>query len=88
MARAVVLGELALDGRTLPCRGVLPATLASRAAAVDVVLVPRDNVGEGRLVPGVDVRGASSLPDAVRVLSSPGAQPSGMAATYTPSLVP
>ena len=29
-ARAVVLGELALDGRALPCRGVLPAALASR----------------------------------------------------------
>ena len=79
VARAVVLGELALDGlRALPCRGVLPATLASRAAAVDVVLVPRDNVGEGRLVLGVDVRGATSLPDAVRVLSTPRLAPAAV----------
>lgn len=67
-ARAVVLGELALDGRALPCRGVLPAALASRAAAMDMVVVPRSNVSEARLVPGVDVRGATSLSDALRAL--------------------
>ncbi len=66
--RAVVLGELALDGRALPCRGVLPATLASRASAMDVVVVPRSNVQEARLVPGVEVRGATSLADALRAL--------------------
>jgi magnesium chelatase family protein len=86
VGRAVVLGELALDGRALPCRGVLPATLASRAAAVDVVLVPRDNVGEGRLVPGVDVRGAASLTDAVRVLSMPSTEP--VAVSVAPDALP
>lgn len=67
-ARAVVLGELALDGRALPCRGVLPAALASRAAAMAMIVVPRGNVPEARLVPGVDVRGATSLVDALRAL--------------------
>jgi magnesium chelatase family protein len=66
--RAVVLGELALDGRALPCRGVLPAALASRAAQMDMLVVPRSNVQEARLVPGVDVRGAQSLVDALRAL--------------------
>jgi magnesium chelatase family protein len=66
--RAVVLGELALDGRALPCRGVLPATLASRASAMDVIVVPKSNVQEARLVPGVEVRGAASLSDALRAL--------------------
>ncbi len=68
IAGTVVLGELALDGRALPCRGVLPAALASRAAGVDRLVVPRSNVAEARLVPGVDVRGAGSLPDAIRAL--------------------
>ncbi len=70
-ARAVVLGELALDGRALPCRGVLPAALAARAAALDMIVVPRGNVLEARLVPGVDVRGASTLADALRALQAP-----------------
>ncbi|HTV02950.1 MAG TPA: magnesium chelatase domain-containing protein, partial [Luteitalea sp.] len=71
MARAVILGELALDGRALACRGVLPATLASRAADSTLVVVPRDNVPEARLVPGVDVRGATTLRDAIRALLEP-----------------
>lgn len=66
--RALVLGELALDGRTLPCRGVLPATLACRASRLDTMVVPRSNVPEARLVPGVDVRGASTLAEALRAL--------------------
>ena len=70
-SRAVVLGELALDGRALPCRGVLPAALASRAAAIEMMVVPRSNVLEARLVPGVDVRGAASLSDALRALQAP-----------------
>ena len=68
LARAVVLGELALDGRALPCRGVLPAALATRAAQLDMLVVPRGNVPEARLVPLVDVRGAASLADALRAL--------------------
>ena len=67
--RAVVLGELALDGRALPCRGVLPASLATRAARIDMLLVPRPNVPEARLVPDVDVRGAATLADALRALT-------------------
>ncbi len=70
-ARAVVLGELALDGRALPCRGVLPAALASRAARIDMLVVPNRNVQEARLVPGVDVRGATSLADALSALARP-----------------
>ena len=68
VARALVLGELALDGRALPCRGILPASLAARAAGLDMLVVPLANVAEARLVPTVDVRGAASLADALRVL--------------------
>ncbi|WP_291985714.1 YifB family Mg chelatase-like AAA ATPase [Luteitalea sp.] len=82
-ARAVVLGELALDGRALPCRGVLPATLASRAADMDLVVVPRGNVPEARLVPGVDVRGASTLTEALRALQD-GSEPPPLPAAAIP----
>lgn len=68
LQRTVVLGELALDGRALPCRGVLPSALATRAARLDRLVVPRANVAEARLVPGVDVRGTLTLADALRAL--------------------
>jgi magnesium chelatase family protein len=57
----VVLGELALDGRIRGVPGVLPAVIGAAAAGFTRVVVPRLNLVEARLVPGVDVVGAGSL---------------------------
>ncbi len=60
-ARWVHLGELGLDGRLRPVRGVLPAVAAAVATGHPRVVVPRGNEAEARLVPGADVHGADSL---------------------------
>ena len=60
-AAAVHLGELGLDGRLRPVRGVLPAVAAAVAAGWTRVVVPAGNAAEARLVPGADVVGAQSL---------------------------
>jgi magnesium chelatase family protein len=61
---AVLLGELALDGRLRPTAGILPATLAARDAGARTVLVPTANVEEASLVEGVRVVGVPSLREA------------------------
>ncbi|KJR01215.1 hypothetical protein UG54_19405, partial [Gordonia sihwensis] len=40
----VMLGELALDGRVRPVRGVLPLLLAAREAGFERAVVPAENV--------------------------------------------
>jgi magnesium chelatase family protein len=60
-AGAVLLGELGLDGRVRPVRGVLPAVLAAVDAGVENVVVPAANAAEAALVPGVTVTGVRSL---------------------------
>ncbi len=55
------LGELALDGRLRPVRGVLPAVAAAAAAGFRAIAVPADNAPEASLVPGTRVVAASSL---------------------------
>jgi magnesium chelatase family protein len=57
----VLLGELALDGRLRPVRGVLPSLLAARAADARRVVVPEAALAEAGLVDGVAVYGATSL---------------------------
>src|SRR4051794_9901953 len=57
----VHLGELGLDGRLRPVRGVLPAVAAAVAAGRRRVVVAEANAAEARLVPGADVVGARSL---------------------------
>jgi len=64
VARVVHLGELGLDGRLRPVRGVLPATLAAVRAGFRTILVPAGNAAEARLVPGVEVVGVASLREA------------------------
>jgi magnesium chelatase family protein len=58
------LGELALDGRLRPLRGVLPAVLAAARAGARTVLVPSANRDEAALVPDIRVVGVASLRDA------------------------
>jgi magnesium chelatase family protein len=55
------LGELGLDGRLRPVRGVLPAVAAAAAAGFAAVAVPEENAPEACLVPGTRVVAAPSL---------------------------
>ncbi|WP_298990440.1 YifB family Mg chelatase-like AAA ATPase [uncultured Pseudokineococcus sp.] len=60
------LGELGLDGSLRPVRGVLPAVVAAVRAGSPRVVVPQENAAEAELVPGAQVRAASSLAAVVR----------------------
>jgi len=55
------LGELSLDGRLRPVRGVLPAVAAAAAAGFRKVAVPEPSAPEAALVPGLAVVGAPTL---------------------------
>lgn len=57
----VLLGELGLDGRARPVRGILPAMLAAVQAGFTRVVVPVRQAGEAALVEGLDVLGVGSL---------------------------
>ena len=61
VAACVHLGELGLDGRLRPVRGVLPSVATAVAAGHPRVVVPRGNAAEAQLVPGAQVMAADSL---------------------------
>jgi magnesium chelatase family protein len=54
-------GELGLDGRLRPVRGVLPAMAAAAGAGFAKVVVAQANAAEAALVPGLRVVGAPNL---------------------------
>jgi magnesium chelatase family protein len=82
LAGTVLLGELALDGRVRPVRGVLPGLMAARRAGLKRAIVPASTLPEAALVTDLEVRGAEHLteildwlrgePDTLR---EPGPQP-------------
>ncbi|HEY2724386.1 MAG TPA: YifB family Mg chelatase-like AAA ATPase [Pseudonocardiaceae bacterium] len=68
---AVLIGELALDGRLRPVRGVLPAVLTARRVGFAQVVVPAPSLREAALVSGVEVLGATRLAEVIAWLRSP-----------------
>ncbi|MCX5416929.1 YifB family Mg chelatase-like AAA ATPase [Streptomyces sp. NBC_00059] len=68
IADVVMIGELGLDGRVRPVRGVLPAVLAAAEAGYRQVVVPEQTAGEAALVPGISVLGVRSLRQLIAIL--------------------
>jgi magnesium chelatase family protein len=75
VARRVLLGELGLDGRVRPVRGVLPAVLAALAAGWHDLVVPVANLAEASIVPEVRAVAVSHLGELLAVLR--GEDPAG-----------
>lgn len=69
MVDLVMIGELGLDGRVRPVRGILPAVIAAADAGYDQVVVPECAAAEASLVPGVSVLGVRSLRQLIAVLA-------------------
>ncbi|GII91434.1 YifB family Mg chelatase-like AAA ATPase [Sinosporangium siamense] len=55
VAEHYFLGELGLDGRLRPVRGLLPAVLAAAEAGCPTVVVPAANAAEASLVPDITI---------------------------------
>lgn len=68
LEKTVLLGELALDGRVRPVRGVLPSVLAAKGQGWPSIVVPVDNLAEASLVDGVEVLGVRTLRELLRWL--------------------
>ncbi|CAL9425520.1 YifB family Mg chelatase-like AAA ATPase [Streptomyces sp. enrichment culture] len=69
LADIVMIGELGLDGRVRPVRGILPAVLAAADAGYQQVVVPECAAAEAALVPGVSVLGVRNLRQLIAVLT-------------------
>jgi magnesium chelatase family protein len=62
----LLLGELSLEGRLQPVRGVLPIVLAARDRGFEEVVVPAANREEGAVVSGIRLVSAATLGQVVR----------------------
>ncbi|MDR7300713.1 YifB family Mg chelatase-like AAA ATPase [Haloactinomyces albus] len=61
----VFFGELALDGRIRPVRGLLPGLMAARREGVTRAVVPVECLAEAQLVDGIEVLGATHLQEVI-----------------------
>lgn len=69
LGRYVLVGELALDGRVRPVRGILPIALAVRDGGWKGLIFPAANAREAAVVDGIERVPVSSLKEAVDFLA-------------------
>ncbi|MDT8379515.1 MAG: YifB family Mg chelatase-like AAA ATPase [Desulfotignum sp.] len=72
MTPYLLSGELSLDGRIKPVRGILPVALTAREHGFKGLLVPADNAGEAAMVDGLDILPVSLLSQVVEYFSGHG----------------
>lgn len=69
LEKCAMAGELALDGRVRPIKGILPLTLEAKRQGRKAIFVPRENAVEASIVEGIYVYGIDSLRDAYDLLA-------------------
>lgn len=69
LAAYAITGELALDGKVRPVRGVLPMALRARADGLSGVVVPAENAAEASVVEGLTVYPVQTLAEAFALLA-------------------
>lgn len=62
-------GELSLDGRLMPVRGVLPLVAHAKASGFRAVFVPKENENEAALIEGIEVYGVETLREVIEHLN-------------------
>lgn len=62
-------GELALDGRLRPVRGVIAMAALAKSRGLRGVIVPAENAAEAAVVPGVEAIGAATLIEVIGYLN-------------------
>ncbi len=64
-SKALLLGELALDGKVRSVSGILPATIEAKKQGFDYIFVPKQQVLEALVIKGLKVFGVESLGELV-----------------------
>ena len=61
IANTMFIGELGLNGEVKPVRGVLPLVKEAAMHGIKLCIVPNENMLEGTLIPGIEVRGVKDI---------------------------
>ena len=65
-----LLGEISLDGKIQPVKGVLSMVMEARNQGIEIVIVPKANLLEARLVEGIKTIGVEKLSEVIELINS------------------
>ncbi len=65
----LIMGELGLDGKLLPVKGVLPIAIKAKELGYTGIILPESNAAEAAVVNGLTVYGATDLMQVINFLN-------------------
>lgn len=65
----LLIGELSLDGKLNPLKGILPIALQAKKEGFKGIVLPKENALEAAVVEGLNIYGAENLMQVVRFLN-------------------
>ena len=71
LTETLIVGELGLDGEVKPVCGILSMVLAARESGLKRCILPKENVEEGRAIPGIESVGVKDIQSIVYLLNHP-----------------
>lgn len=69
LSKFVILGELSLDGRVKPVKGVLSIAAMARDQNMQGIILPEENAAEAAVVDGLNTYPVNNLPQALEFLN-------------------
>ncbi|MBP5325888.1 MAG: YifB family Mg chelatase-like AAA ATPase, partial [Pseudobutyrivibrio sp.] len=64
-----LLGEIGLDGKIQPVKGVLSMAIEAKKNNLDIVIIPKENLVEAMLVDGITAVGVETITDVIELLN-------------------
>jgi len=68
LEKYVIMGELSLDGKLRPVKGVLPIAIEARKNGFKGFILPKENASEASIVNSLDIIGVETLAEAIGFL--------------------
>jgi magnesium chelatase family protein len=67
-AEKIILGELSLDGKLRPAKGVISFAIACKEKGIAEIILPKENAAEAGLIRGIRITGVDTLNEAIDYL--------------------
>lgn len=68
---SIVIGELSLDGKIRPVRGIIGKILSGKRIGYKKFIIPRGNIDQAKLIPGVQILAVGSFEEIFKKLQQP-----------------
>lgn len=68
---SIVIGELGLDGKVRPVRGIIGKILSGKRIGYKYFIIPKDNLQQAKLIPGIHLLAIESFEEIYKKLQEP-----------------